>query len=484
MSSVYALEPRTRGRVVLQTSHGPVNVGLWSDEHPSSVRAFLLAVLSHSYDNLPFHRIIPSVLAQTGDPSCTGTGGVFPGRGVRRESHGRLRFRRRGLVALVENEGWCKGQFFVSLGETKWLDGQHTIFGTVEGDSIYNAVELGNGGEVEDFETENGARVVRVEVMDNPFPDLADACDSRVDADKAVSGKLPKRKSGESGRKDRGVLSFGAGGGDESDDSKGSSASNGAAARAAPESRKQPGNHRDEESKKSGKRPRGSGMKRSHELLNPVQIQPPSTDSLDPLSQKLEPVASSRAARTAPVEDSAPKVPVSPAEIAAAAEAEFAALEAELLGSAGPGKAGVVGGSNSYVAGDEDTPKDGDAGPLGGDDVVRPALPGKYANLRRGTKRSRAADSVGGRGPRTDLSAADARADEIRKRVKASAGMFGRIDFGGRGIANGGDEEDGYEVVDARDGRENLGKSGGRGGGKQGKGGRPRVGRESEKRYA
>lgn len=484
MSSVYALEPRTRGRVVLQTTHGPVNIGLWSDEQSSSVRAFLLAVLSHSYDDLPFHRVIPSVLAQTGDPSCTGSGGVFPGRGVRRESHGRLRFRRRGLVALVEHEGWCKGQFFVSLGETKWMDGKHTIFGTVEGDSIYNAVELGNGGEVEDFETENGARVVRVEVVDNPFPDLVDACDSPVDADKAVSGKVSKRKSGEGGRKDRGVLSFGAGGGDESDDSDDSSVSNGAAAGAAPERQKQSRNRRDEESKKSGKRPRGSGMKSSHELLNPGQIQLPSSDKVAPPSDKLEPpVASSRAARPAPAEESAPKVPVTPAEIAAAAEAEFAALQAELLGSADAGKAGVVGASNSKVAGDRDSPEDGDGGPAGGD-VVLPALPGKYANLRRGIKRSRTTASVGGRGPRTDVSAADARADDIRKRVKASAGMFGRIDFGGRGIATGGDEDDGYEVVDARDGRGNLGKSGGRGGGKRGKGGRPLVGKESGKRYA
>lgn len=158
MSSIYVLEPRTRGRVVLQTSCGPVNVSLWADESPKAVRSFLVHTLSGYYDNICFHRVVPGLLVQTGDPTKSGTGGraaikVSAGdETIPREVHGRLKFRRRGMVALVADEsGRCGSQFFVTLDKAEWLDGQHTIFGQVEGDTIYNVLNMANAGEIEGF---------------------------------------------------------------------------------------------------------------------------------------------------------------------------------------------------------------------------------------------------------------------------------------------------------------------------------------------
>lgn len=175
MSSIYSLEPRTRGHVILSTTHGPVELFLWSDECPNAVRNFLQHALNGYYDGLAFHRVIPGVLAQTGDPSRTGSGGI-PAIGDRggflREQHGRLKFRRRGIAAMVaDEEGKVRSQFFLTLAATPWLDGQHTIFGQVQGDSVFNLLNLA-ATEVDGFDGDSVPRLKTIDVVDNPFPDI------------------------------------------------------------------------------------------------------------------------------------------------------------------------------------------------------------------------------------------------------------------------------------------------------------------------
>lgn len=74
MSSIYVLEPPTKGKVVLQTTHGPLDVELWPKEAPKAVRNFIQLCLEGYYDNTIFHRIIKGFLVQGGDPTGTGTG--------------------------------------------------------------------------------------------------------------------------------------------------------------------------------------------------------------------------------------------------------------------------------------------------------------------------------------------------------------------------------------------------------------------------
>lgn len=172
MSSIYVLEPRTRGRVVLKTSHGPVSVTLWTDEAPKAVRSFIVLALSGYYNGLCFHRVVPGLLVQTGDPTKTGTGGraalkiAGEGRSIAREVHGRLKFRRRGIVALVADEaGQCGSQFFLTLDKADWLDGQHTIFGQVDGDTIFNLLNMANNGDVDGFDVPDAPILHSVEYV-------------------------------------------------------------------------------------------------------------------------------------------------------------------------------------------------------------------------------------------------------------------------------------------------------------------------------
>jgi peptidyl-prolyl cis-trans isomerase SDCCAG10 len=36
-----------------------------------------------------------------------------------------------------------RSQFFFSLDECRWLDGKHTIFGTVAGNTVFNLLRMG-----------------------------------------------------------------------------------------------------------------------------------------------------------------------------------------------------------------------------------------------------------------------------------------------------------------------------------------------------
>ncbi len=82
------------------------------------------------YDGLTFHRIIPGFMIQGGDPKGDGTGG--PGFEFRDEISPNLRFDRAGRLAMANRGPNTNGsQFFITLRDTPWLNGRHTIFGQV-----------------------------------------------------------------------------------------------------------------------------------------------------------------------------------------------------------------------------------------------------------------------------------------------------------------------------------------------------------------
>lgn len=77
MSSVYVLEPPTKGKVVVQTTAGPIDIELWAKEAPKATRNFVQLCLEGYYDGTLFHRVIKSFLIQGGDPTGSGTGEIL-----------------------------------------------------------------------------------------------------------------------------------------------------------------------------------------------------------------------------------------------------------------------------------------------------------------------------------------------------------------------------------------------------------------------
>ena len=58
MSSIYISEPPTKGKVVIVTSKGEIEIELWAKETPKTCRNFVQLCLENYYDDVIFHRII------------------------------------------------------------------------------------------------------------------------------------------------------------------------------------------------------------------------------------------------------------------------------------------------------------------------------------------------------------------------------------------------------------------------------------------
>jgi cyclophilin family peptidyl-prolyl cis-trans isomerase/protein-disulfide isomerase len=114
----------------LHTEKGDIQIQLFADKAPMTVNSFLFLARRGWYDNITFHRVIPDLFAQTGDPSGTGKGN--PGYYVNTEIHSSLIFDKPGMVAMVNSGPNASGsQFFITYAPTMQYNGQYTIFGQV-----------------------------------------------------------------------------------------------------------------------------------------------------------------------------------------------------------------------------------------------------------------------------------------------------------------------------------------------------------------
>ncbi|KAJ1259936.1 hypothetical protein BS78_10G194100 [Paspalum vaginatum] len=209
MSSVYVLEPPTKGKVVVQTTAGPLDIELWPKEAPKAARNFVQLCLEGYYDGTLFHRVIKNFLVQGGDPTGSGTGGEsIYGAPFADEFHSRLRFNHRGLVACA-NAGTPHSngsQFFITLDRCDWLDKKNTIFGKVTGDSIFNLLALADVETDKDDRPVYPQKILSVEVLWDPFEDIVPRQLKKPESvAKADAEVKPKKKA----VKQLNVLSFG-----------------------------------------------------------------------------------------------------------------------------------------------------------------------------------------------------------------------------------------------------------------------------------
>ncbi|WP_461303407.1 peptidylprolyl isomerase [Aureisphaera sp.] len=82
------------------------------------------------FNNLTFHRVIKDFMIQGGDPKGDGSGN--PGYRFPDEFVDSLKHDKKGILSMANSGAATNGsQFFVTLKETPWLDGKHTVFGEV-----------------------------------------------------------------------------------------------------------------------------------------------------------------------------------------------------------------------------------------------------------------------------------------------------------------------------------------------------------------
>jgi len=131
---------------VFNTSVGTITARLYEKDTPIAVQTFVGLAMGTTawmdpetrkmvkrplYDNITFHRIIPGVMIQSGDPTGKGTHNC--GFTIRDEILPGLRFDQAGRLAVANtgspDSGGC--QFFITDGGMSQWNGKYTIFGVV-----------------------------------------------------------------------------------------------------------------------------------------------------------------------------------------------------------------------------------------------------------------------------------------------------------------------------------------------------------------
>lgn len=131
--------------IVLELKTGPVTIALRPDLAPNHVARVKELARAGFYDGVVFHRVIPGFMAQTGDPTGTGSGGSdLPDLKAEfsKESHVR------GTVsaARTSDPNSANSQFFICFDEAPWLDRQYTVWGQVV-DGMDHVDAIKKGGE-------------------------------------------------------------------------------------------------------------------------------------------------------------------------------------------------------------------------------------------------------------------------------------------------------------------------------------------------
>jgi len=116
--------------IQLELKSGTVRIELLPAVAPNHVQRIKELVRDGFYNGLKFHRVIDGFMAQTGDPTGTGTG-------KSKKSNLSAEFSRerhvRGTCSMARSNdpNSANSQFFICLADAPWLDGQYSVWGRV-----------------------------------------------------------------------------------------------------------------------------------------------------------------------------------------------------------------------------------------------------------------------------------------------------------------------------------------------------------------
>jgi peptidylprolyl isomerase len=125
---------------------GHIIMNLLPDIAPEHVNSFVFLAKDNYFDGQVFHRVVKSpepFVAQTGDPTGTGTGG--PGYSLPLEAS-QTPFDR-GAVGAARSQApdSAGSQWFITLGAAPHLNGQYTVFGqVVAGMEVADCIDQGD----------------------------------------------------------------------------------------------------------------------------------------------------------------------------------------------------------------------------------------------------------------------------------------------------------------------------------------------------
>ncbi len=132
-------------KLTIETSKGcSFDIKLRPDLAPKHVAQITKLSAAGFYDGIVFHRVIDGFMAQTGDPTGTGSGDSS-------EPNIQAEFTQehftRGVVGMARtaDPNSANSQFFVTFAEAGFLDGQYTVWGTVDETGMACVDQLAKG---------------------------------------------------------------------------------------------------------------------------------------------------------------------------------------------------------------------------------------------------------------------------------------------------------------------------------------------------
>ncbi len=128
----------------LDTKDGRITIRLRPDLAPKHVAQIKALVKKHFYDGIVFHRVIDGFMAQTGDPTGTGTGkSDLPN--IKAE-FSNTPFKR-GTVGMARSNDpdSANSQFFICFDDAPFLNGKYTVIGEVtSGMDVVDKIKKGS----------------------------------------------------------------------------------------------------------------------------------------------------------------------------------------------------------------------------------------------------------------------------------------------------------------------------------------------------
>ncbi|HEY5095580.1 MAG TPA: peptidylprolyl isomerase [Candidatus Eremiobacteraceae bacterium] len=152
-AALYDESKQLQARVT--TTHGDIVFDFYPDHAPGTVAAFIKLVRGGFYDGLNFHRVEPGFVIQGGCPTGDGTGG--PGYNLKAEFNDRPHVLGTVSMARASSPNSAGSQFYICLGDARFLDNQYTVFGQVtSGIEAVKSVRVGDKMEKVTIETRSG----------------------------------------------------------------------------------------------------------------------------------------------------------------------------------------------------------------------------------------------------------------------------------------------------------------------------------------
>ena len=148
--------------VYLQTKDGRVTIRLRPDLAPKHVEQVKALTKRGFYDGIVFHRVIPGFMAQTGDPTGTGTGGSdlpnIPAEFTQEPF-------KRGSVGMARSQSpnSANSQFFICYEGCGPLTGQYTLLGeVVSGMEVVDKIKKGSAAA--NGQVQNPDKIVKMQL--------------------------------------------------------------------------------------------------------------------------------------------------------------------------------------------------------------------------------------------------------------------------------------------------------------------------------